>query len=109
MKDIYKATCGKDEILDTRTGIARQLGISRQAVHQAIDTGNLCKGYTVEFHHVQKVKTYNSQSERLSLAESLLQRSKIIIDEMNIELAKQGDYTNVGLVDDIARFLEGRS
>ena len=109
MKDIYKATNNLHIVIGTRTGIAKQIGVSRQAVHAAIDNKAKCVGYEIVFSHREKPKTYETVKKRLAIAVELLKRSYLIIAENNEKLNSQGEYANVGIEEDIKRFLERRN
>lgn len=109
MKDIYKATNNLHTVIGTRTSIAKQIGVSRQAVHAAIINKAKCAGYEITFNHMEKPKTYETVKKRLAIAEELLKRSYLIIAENNQKLNNQGEYANVGIEEGIKRFLERRN
>ena len=109
MKDIYKATNSLHTVIGTRTHIAKQIGVSRQAVHAAISNKAKCLGYEITFNHIEKPKTYETVKKRLAIAEELLKRSYLIIAENNQKLNNQGEYANVGIEEGIKRFLERRN
>ena len=109
MKDIYKATNSLHTVIGTRTHIAKQIGVSRQAVHAAISNKAKCLGYEITFNHIEKPKTYETVKKRLAIAEELLKRSYLVIAENNQKLNNQGEYANVGIEEGIKRFLERRN
>jgi len=103
--NIYSANKGDSKpIVGSLLSIANTIRVSRQAVHKAYKNNKDCKGYNISFLLSTTYKKL-SQREKLSEAVNLLKRSRIIIDEHNEQLAESGEYSNIGIIEDIDRFL----
>jgi len=87
--------------------IANVLGVSRQAIHKAFKNNTKVSDCYIVF--LLKKKPIKKKSTRVNLQESitLLERASLIIDEENEAMSERGEYANIGIVEDINRFLKG--
>jgi len=104
---LFRAIKDKEKTLvGTMSDIARELKVSRQAIHKAYKHVTKCKGYAIVFY--VDIKTTSKKSVRARLTESidLLKRARLIIEEENEDLSNRGEYSNIGIIEDIDRFLK---
>jgi len=103
---IFKASQFNSIFTGTASELAKRLSVSRQAIYKAVNTGNSCNNYTIKFsHHKQKAKNKSTRS-KLSESIELLKRARLIIDEENSLKSIRGEYANIGMVEDIDRFIK---
>lgn len=102
--NIYKATQEDDTIIGSMAEISRSLNITRQAVSKAIKSHHKVKGYTIVFSHGINRRARSQTKYQQCI--SLLTRAKLIIQDHNTELANAGQYSNIGIVDDIDKFIK---
>ena len=93
-------------LVGTTKFLADQFKVSRQYLHRMVKDHGTVKGYVVQYSHTTVPKKHQSVRNRLQEATELLKRARLIIDEENSNMADRGEYSNVGIVDDIDRFLK---
>ncbi len=86
--------------------LSAELKVSRQYLHRCIAEKKLCKGYSVEVMFSIRPKPKLTKRKKLQNAIALLKRAKLIINENNVELNNKNEYANIGIVEDIERFLK---
>lgn len=103
---IFKAIKFYHVLTGTASELAKALSVSRQAIYKAVETNGQCNDYTIHFSH-NKQKTKRKRI-RANLNESieLLKKARLIIDERNEIISNHGKYTNIGIIEDINRFLK---
>ena len=102
---IYKATKSGSIITGSVQQIATALSVSRAAVNYAKIHKTKCKGYTIEYDTTVVPQKRKSTRRQLSIAIELLKRSRLIIDDENKDANDRNEYGNIGIVEDIDRFL----
>jgi len=101
---MYVASNNEHTIVGSISEISIKLNVSRQAVNQAKEKGLTCKGYSISFAY-KKQRIKKTKIERYRDAINLLKRCRLIIDEENIAASNRGEYSNIGILEDIDNFL----
>ena len=88
------------------TNIAKDIGVSRQALYNAYNKDKKVNGYEIVFVGDKAKPIRLTKQQYIDQSRELLRRARLIIADQNDFIVNNGEYASIGIVEDIDRFLK---